>query len=76
MARPMSAAEFRQHCQDEIEGALRCHKFYGLHIGQLPQNIAAPEFVEIARVAMARELDILKNKGIRRLAPAEGPQWK
>ena len=43
MARPMSAAEYQQHRQDEIEGALRCHKFYDLHIDRLPQDIADPE---------------------------------
>lgn len=76
MARPMSAAEYQQHRQNEIEGALRCHKFYGLHIDQLPQDIADPEFVEIARAALARERAMLATKGIRRLAPSEGPQLK
>ena len=76
MARPMSAAEYQQHRQDEIEGALRLHKFYSLHIGQLPQNIMSPEFVEIARAAQARERATLATKGIRRLAPSEGPQLK
>jgi len=36
----------------------------------------SPEFVEIARAALARERATLATKGIRRLAPSEGPQLK
>lgn len=76
MARPMSAAEYDKHRRDEIDGALRLHKYHGLHIGQLPQDIASPEFTEIANRGLAREKDILAKMGVRRLAPAEGPQLK
>jgi len=73
-----AALEYARVREDEIDGQLRLHRYYGCQriasAGLLPDELVSDEYRQIARRAVEREAGILKAMGVRRFAPGEGPQ--
>ena len=70
----MTAEQYAQHRIAEIDGMLRLHRYYELDLPQLPSDLRDPAYTDLAKQAHARESADLAARGIRRLAPGEGPQ--